>query len=82
MKDKPTVSGDYLVKKERQLYMSTHENPGEPRTSWAAVYAPELITRVTRRLTSHGIADFSPAVSPSCITQLSLLMESEDGAVK
>uniref|UniRef100_B9HY79 Uncharacterized protein n=1 Tax=Populus trichocarpa TaxID=3694 RepID=B9HY79_POPTR len=36
MKDKPTVSGDYLVKKERLVYMSTHENPGELRTSWAA----------------------------------------------
>lgn len=59
MKDKPTVSGDYLV------YVSTHENPGEPRTSWAAVYATELTTGLTQRLTPHGIADFSPAVSPS-----------------
>ncbi|KAJ6685364.1 DPP6 N-TERMINAL DOMAIN-LIKE PROTEIN [Salix purpurea] len=59
MKDKPTVSGDYLV------YVSTHEDPGEPRTSWAAVYATELTTGFTRRLTPHGIADFSPAVSPS-----------------
>jgi hypothetical protein len=45
--------------------MSTHENPGEPRTSWAVVYATELTTRVTQRLTPHGIADFSLAVSPS-----------------
>jgi hypothetical protein len=45
--------------------MSTHENLGEPRTSWAAVYATELTIGVTQRLTSHGIADFSLAVSPS-----------------
>jgi hypothetical protein len=49
----------------RLVYMSTHENPGEPRTSWAAVYATELTTGVTQRLTPHGIVDFSPAVSPS-----------------
>ena len=47
--------------------MSTHENPGEPRTSWAAVYSTELTTGVTRRLTPHGIVDFSRAVSPSSV---------------
>lgn len=59
MKDKPSLSGDYLV------YVSTHEDTGEPRTSWAAVYSTELATGLTRRLTPLGIADFSPAVSPS-----------------
>ncbi|KAL9391509.1 hypothetical protein Peur_015429 [Populus x canadensis] len=80
MKDKPIVSGDYLV------YVSTHENPGEPRTSWAAVYATELTTGVTRRLTPHGIADFSPAVSLSgvytAVACRFLWREREDGAIK
>ncbi|KAJ8762850.1 hypothetical protein K2173_022979 [Erythroxylum novogranatense] len=61
MKDKPTVVGNHLV------YVSTHENTDKPRTSWAAVYSTELTTGVTRRLTPYGIADFSPAVSPSGI---------------
>lgn len=61
MKDKPSLSGENLI------YVSTHEDPGEPRTSWAAVYLTELRTGLTRRLTPYGIADFSPAVSPSGI---------------
>ncbi|KAG5521477.1 hypothetical protein RHGRI_033890 [Rhododendron griersonianum] len=59
MKDRPSVVGDYLV------YVSTHENTGVARTSWAAVYSTELRTGLTRRLTPYGVADFSPAVSPS-----------------
>ncbi|KAF7829808.1 TolB protein [Senna tora] len=59
MKDKPTVSGEYLV------YVSTHEDPGIPQESWAAVYSTHLKTGLTQRLTPQGIADFSPAVSPS-----------------
>ncbi|KAF5749053.1 DPP6 N-terminal domain-like protein [Tripterygium wilfordii] len=59
MKDKPSVAGDYLI------YVSNHDDPGVPRTSWAAVYSAELSTGFTRRLTPFGIADFSPAVSPS-----------------
>ncbi|EOA37564.1 hypothetical protein CARUB_v10011878mg [Capsella rubella] len=58
-KDKPSLSGDFLV------YVSTHENSGKPRTSWTAVYSTELRTGLTRRLTPRDIADFSPAVSPS-----------------
>ncbi|XP_061352631.1 uncharacterized protein LOC133297484 [Gastrolobium bilobum] len=61
MKDKPTVTpdGEYLV------YVSTHEDPGLPRVSWAAVYSTHLKSGLTRRLTPYGEADFSPAVSPS-----------------
>ncbi|XP_010539663.1 PREDICTED: uncharacterized protein LOC104813673 [Tarenaya hassleriana] len=59
MKDKPSLAGDYLV------YVSTHEVQSKPMTSWAAVYSTELRTGSTRRLTPPGIADFSPAVSPS-----------------
>jgi Tol biopolymer transport system component len=58
-KDKPTLSREYLV------YVSTHEDTGEPRTSWAAVYSTDLKTGLTRRLTPTGVADFSPAVTPS-----------------
>lgn len=60
-KDRPSLSGDYLV------YVSTHEDPGESRTSWAAVYSRSLKSGITRRLTPYGIADFSPSVSPSGI---------------
>ncbi|TXG53019.1 hypothetical protein EZV62_022188 [Acer yangbiense] len=60
MKDKPTLTADdYLI------YVSTHDDPGRPRTSWAAVYSTHLTTGLTQRLTPYGIADFSPAVSPS-----------------
>ena len=59
MKDKPTVTGEYLI------YVSTHEDPGVPRASWAAVYSTHLKTGQTRRLTPYRVADLSPAVSPS-----------------
>ncbi|KAL0438126.1 UNVERIFIED_CONTAM: hypothetical protein Slati_2295600 [Sesamum latifolium] len=59
MKDKPSLVGQSLI------YVSTHENPGVPRASWAAVFSTQLTTGVTRRLTPKGVADFSPAVSPS-----------------
>ncbi|KFK44273.1 hypothetical protein AALP_AA1G236600 [Arabis alpina] len=59
MKDTPFLTNEYLV------HVSTHENPNKPMASWAAVYSTELRTKSTRRLTPTGIADFSPAVSPS-----------------
>ncbi|XP_042493138.1 uncharacterized protein LOC122072794 [Macadamia integrifolia] len=59
MKDRPSVAGEHLI------YVSTHENPGVPRTSWDAVYSTNIITGETRRLTPYRIADFSPSVSPS-----------------
>ncbi|KAM2449581.1 hypothetical protein PS1_019669 [Malus domestica] len=61
MKDRPTLTGDYLV------YVSTHEDSGVPRTSSVAVYSTHLDSSVTRRLTPRGDADFSPSVSPSGI---------------
>ncbi|CAA7047836.1 unnamed protein product [Microthlaspi erraticum] len=59
MKDTPVLTNDYL------LYVSTHEDPGKPMASWAAVYSTGLKTGATRRLTPPGIGDFSPAASPS-----------------
>ncbi|XP_027339520.1 uncharacterized protein LOC113853220 isoform X2 [Abrus precatorius] len=61
IKDKPSLTpdGQYLV------YVSTHENPGLPRASWAAVYSTHLQSGLTQRLTPYGVADFSPALSPS-----------------
>ncbi|KAI4389756.1 hypothetical protein MLD38_001948 [Melastoma candidum] len=59
MKDRPSLVGTKLV------YVSTHEDTGVPRTSWAAVYLTELTNGFTRRLTPPGVADFSPSVSPS-----------------
>ncbi|GAB2270379.1 hypothetical protein Dimus_005282 [Dionaea muscipula] len=59
LKDRPTLVGEDLI------YVSTHEGTGVPRSSWAAVYATHVGTGSTRRLTPRGVADFSPAVSPS-----------------
>nr|XP_043614794.1 tol-Pal system protein TolB [Erigeron canadensis] len=59
MKDRPSLVGDELI------YVSTREETGVGRTSWAAVYTTQLSTGLTRRLTPKGVADFSPAVSPS-----------------
>ncbi|KZV33023.1 hypothetical protein F511_03289 [Dorcoceras hygrometricum] len=59
MKDRPSLVGSSLV------YVSTHENPRKPRASWAAVYLTQLTNGSTLRLTPKGVADFSPAVSPS-----------------
>ncbi|KAK7311524.1 hypothetical protein RJT34_09728 [Clitoria ternatea] len=63
LKDKPSITpdGEYLI------YVSTHENPNVPRASWAAVYSTHLKTGLTLRLTPYGLADFSPALSPSGI---------------
>lgn len=62
LKDRPSLTPDgaHLV------YVSTAEPAGAPRRSWAAVYSTSLAPgRATRRLTPRGVADFSPAVSPS-----------------
>ncbi|XP_052202877.1 uncharacterized protein LOC127808391 [Diospyros lotus] len=59
LKDKPSLVGDYVV------YVSTHEDSGVPRKSWAAVYSSYIRTGLTRRLSPPGVPDFSPAVSPS-----------------
>ncbi|OVA15344.1 WD40-like Beta Propeller [Macleaya cordata] len=61
MKDRPSISGEFLI------YVSTRENSQVPRKSWAAVYSTHLKTGETQRLTPSGVADFSPAVSPSGI---------------
>ncbi|KAG8061721.1 hypothetical protein GUJ93_ZPchr0003g18414 [Zizania palustris] len=61
LKDRPSLTpdGSHLV------YVSTALPAAEPRRSWAAVYSTELSTGRTSRLTAPGVADFSPAVSPS-----------------
>ncbi|CAD6207592.1 unnamed protein product [Miscanthus lutarioriparius] len=61
LKDRPSLTADgaHLV------YVSTAEAAGAPRRSWAAVYSTSLASGATRRLTPRGVADFSPAVSPS-----------------
>ncbi|KAL2339745.1 hypothetical protein Fmac_007685 [Flemingia macrophylla] len=61
IKDKPSVTPDG----EHLVYVSTHEDPATPRASWAAVYCTHLQSGLTRRLTPYGVADFSPALSPS-----------------
>ncbi|XP_078435027.1 uncharacterized protein LOC144706024 [Wolffia australiana] len=53
-RDRPCVSGEHLI------YVSTHEDSGVPRKSWAAIASGE-----TKRLTPRGVVDLSPSVSPS-----------------
>ncbi|KAG0453586.1 hypothetical protein HPP92_024890 [Vanilla planifolia] len=59
MKDRPSLFGD------RVIFVSTREPSQLPRQSWAAVYSTHIPTGATIRLTPPGVADFSPAVSPS-----------------
>uniref|UniRef100_A0A0C9S6Z3 TSA: Wollemia nobilis Ref_Wollemi_Transcript_10203_2362 transcribed RNA sequence n=1 Tax=Wollemia nobilis TaxID=56998 RepID=A0A0C9S6Z3_9CONI len=59
MQDRPNMAGDDMV------YVWTRRPSRKSRKSWAAVYATSVRTGQTRRLTPRGIADFSPAVSPS-----------------
>eukprot|EP00252_Welwitschia_mirabilis_P003064 TRINITY_DN1313_c0_g1_i1.p1 TRINITY_DN1313_c0_g1~~TRINITY_DN1313_c0_g1_i1.p1 ORF type:complete len:700 (-),score=-83.95 TRINITY_DN1313_c0_g1_i1:146-2245(-) len=59
MEDRPSLAGDSLV------YVSTKQPATEARKSWTAIYATSLRTGATRRLTPEGVADLSPAVSPS-----------------
>lgn len=61
LKDRPSLTPDGA----QLVYVSTAEPAGSPRRSWAAVYSTSLASGATRRLTPRGVADFSPAVSPS-----------------
>ncbi|KAL9264450.1 Tol-Pal system protein TolB-like protein [Drosera capensis] len=58
--DRPSLLGDDVI-----VHVGTHQDPGRPRTSWAAVYSTQLNTGSSVRLSPPGVADFSPAVSPS-----------------
>lgn len=57
--DRPTVRGGRLY------FVSAHEKPAAPFRSWAAVYATDLGSRETVRVTPQGVVDMSPAVSAS-----------------
>ncbi|KAF8757463.1 hypothetical protein HU200_010985 [Digitaria exilis] len=61
LKDRPSLTPDG----EHLVYVSTAEPTDAPRRSWAAVYSTHLPSGSTHRLTPRGVADFSPAVSPS-----------------
>lgn len=57
--DRPTVRGGKVY------FVSAHEKPDKPFTSWAAVYAAELKGGAVTRVTPRGVVDMSPAVSAS-----------------
>uniref|UniRef100_A0A0E0LNW0 Dipeptidylpeptidase IV N-terminal domain-containing protein n=1 Tax=Oryza punctata TaxID=4537 RepID=A0A0E0LNW0_ORYPU len=57
--DRPTVRGG------RMYYVSAHEQPPVPFRSWAAVYATEIGSKETVRVSPPGVVDMSPAVSAS-----------------
>uniref|UniRef100_A0ACD6ASA0 Uncharacterized protein n=1 Tax=Avena sativa TaxID=4498 RepID=A0ACD6ASA0_AVESA len=64
LRDRPSLTRDG----SRLVYVSTALPANAPRRSWAAVYSARLplsSARAPRRLTPPGVADFSPAVSPS-----------------
>ncbi|KAL5198740.1 hypothetical protein ABZP36_002252 [Zizania latifolia] len=57
--DRPTVRDG------RMYFVSAHEKPPVPFRSWAAVYATDLGSKETVRVTPQGVVDMSPAVSAS-----------------
>eukprot|EP01018_Ginkgo_biloba_P014790 Gb_30451 [translate_table: standard] len=59
LKDRPIMAGKNVV------YVSTHRPSGALRESWNAIYSTDVSTGKTTRLTPQGVADYSPAVSPS-----------------
>ncbi|KAM3279948.1 hypothetical protein ACQJBY_046994 [Aegilops geniculata] len=61
LRDRPALTRDG----SRLVYVSTAAPAPAPRRSWAAVYATHLPSGRATRLTPPGVADFSPAVSPS-----------------
>jgi Tol biopolymer transport system component len=63
LRDRPSLTRDG----SRLVYVSTALPADAPRRSWAAVYSAPIAqsARPPRRLTPPGVADFSPAVSPS-----------------
>lgn len=64
LRDRPSLTSDGA----RLVYVSTALPAAAPRRSWAAVYSASLSPTsgsAPRRLTPPGVADFSPAVSPS-----------------
>lgn len=66
----PTVEGSLFhdrptVRNGRVYFVSAHEKPPVPFRSWAAVYATDLGTKETVRVTPKGVVDMSPAVSSS-----------------
>ncbi|KAF0895111.1 hypothetical protein E2562_006818 [Oryza meyeriana var. granulata] len=57
--DRPTVRGG------RMYFVSAHEKPPVPFRSWAAVYATDMGSKETVRVSPQGVVDMSPAVSVS-----------------
>ncbi|KAJ6898220.1 hypothetical protein NC652_024896 [Populus alba x Populus x berolinensis] len=70
MKDKPTVSGDYLVKKERTNRVKVVEHGGWPN------WIDESV--IVNRVTPLGIHTFTPAASPVTRSLLQQPREDED----
>lgn len=54
-----------IIKNGRLYFISAHQPPEKPFTSWSALYSTKLDADTTVRLTPLGSVDYSPAVSPS-----------------
>lgn len=54
-----------IIKNGRLYFISAHQPPEKPFTSWSALYSTTLDAATTARLTPCGSVDYSPAVSPS-----------------
>ncbi|KAL2653391.1 hypothetical protein R1flu_021519 [Riccia fluitans] len=59
MNDRPAVGGGNLV------FVSTVKASGRPGIGWASVYSTNLRNGKTVRLSPVGVAEYSPAISPS-----------------
>ncbi|KAI3449346.1 hypothetical protein Pfo_006011 [Paulownia fortunei] len=54
-----------VIKNQRLYFISAHERPEKPFTSWSALYSTGLVEKRAVRLTPYGTVDYSPAVSQS-----------------
>ncbi|KAF2304802.1 hypothetical protein GH714_038007 [Hevea brasiliensis] len=56
-----------IIKHNRLYFVSAHEQPDQPFRSWSALYSIDLNhqKKDVTRLTSHGVVDYSPAISSS-----------------
>ncbi|KAH6787566.1 tolB protein-like protein [Perilla frutescens var. hirtella] len=56
-----------VINNGRLYFISAHQRPEKPFTSWSALYSTKLDdkTQTIERVTPYGSVDYSPSVSPS-----------------
>lgn len=66
LNDRPSMNGDMVV------FVSTEEDIEKPLQGWSAVFSLNFTTSAVKRLTPRGVTDYSPALSPSGDSSLTL----------